>query len=139
MYTARIVEKEKERGLINVTVEFSDGETTISHVFKGLVEADQLNRNIERRLSILNKVDEEVEKISIGDWVAPEQPAPYEPTPEEVRAQAIAEKQMELERLIALEKQAEEVAEYATRNPDIAAAAAELESERNRPTPDRRP
>ena len=122
MFTAKIISKSKSNGFINVDVEFSKGEEIVNHSFTGIVEANQIDRNIERYLDILNKVDEELEKINIGEWQNPvKEEIKREPTAEEIAEREKAQKQMEIDALIAQIKREKEIEELAKENSELQA------------------
>jgi len=122
MFTAKIISKSKSNGFINVDVEFKKGEEIVNHSFTGIVEANQIDRNIERHLDILNKVDEELEKINIGEWQKPvKEEVKREPTAEEIEEREKAQKQMEIDALIAQIKREKEIEELAKENSELQA------------------
>jgi len=125
MFTAKIISKSKSNGLINVDVEFKKGEEIINHSFTGIVEVDQINRNIERRLDTLNKVDEELDKINIGEWQKPAEEETPKPTAEEIAEREEAQKQREIDDLVAKIKREKEIEELAKENSELQALISE--------------
>jgi len=125
MFTAKIISKSKSNGLINVDVEFKKGEEIINHSFTGIVEVDQIDRNIERRLDTLNKVDEELDKINIGEWQKPVKEKIPEPTAEEIAEREEAQKQREIDDLVAKIKREKEIEELAKENSELQALISE--------------
>jgi len=125
MFTAKIISKSKSNGLINVDVEFKKGEEIINHSFTGIVEVDQIDRNIERRLDTLNKVDEELDKINIGEWQKPAEEETPKPTAEEIAEREEAQKQREIDDLVAKIKREKEIEELAKENSELQALISE--------------
>ena len=133
MYTAKIIKKEKINGLINVDVEMSNDNEVIKKSFQGLVEAEQLNRNIERHLAILNQIDIELDIIKIGDWTMPEKTveAPIKQTADELRAIEIANKEKEVLELAEKLKKEKELQLLSLENEELAIKIQELEVLKN--------
>jgi hypothetical protein len=129
MYTAKIIKANKVQNHIIADVEFIDGDTKVSEAIKTHSKSD-LDNQIRRRLEIFNELENELPKIEVGDWVAPVEviPAVKEPTAEELKAQEIANMEMEIQALVEKIKREEEINLLATKNTELATKITELET-----------
>jgi hypothetical protein len=101
MYTATKTKKDFRGGIFQVTVDFVNGEETITEAFN-ISSEDDLNRKIENRLATLNELLALSTKLTLGVWEKPVKevvvpPEPEPPTAEELKAQAISAKKQEVE------------------------------------------
>ena len=116
-----------ERLLLWVDAVFTDGTTDVAIDFK--IENKELMDNTLRSIiARLNQRDAEKAIINTTNYVIPEVSTVIpEPTPEEIKMNQIAAKEMELQIEIEKTEKNIKLAELAKTNPEIAIKASELE------------
>jgi hypothetical protein len=90
MFTANITNKNFKSGVLQITVDFSNGSEIIKEAFN-IVSEDDLNQRIEARLKQLNNLATLASTLTTGAWVAPTKPEPLAPTQLQLAEQTLRE------------------------------------------------
>lgn len=97
MFTATTTKKDFRGGIFQVTVNFIDGNETITEAFNVISEND-LNNRIENRLNTLNELQTLATDLVLGTWAK----KPVEPTKEPTALELAEQKLYELKRKVDL-------------------------------------
>ncbi len=115
MWTANIVQKEKQLSQILVTIEYSDGTNSFTEQRSsngGFSSLDELKQQVAKRIDNLNSQDELDSTLEIGEVGAPDAPVVEEVDEEKQAFIADCEKLAQMKQAIALGLIKEDNAEY---------------------------
>ena len=87
MWKVTIRDKGIKDELITVQVEFSQGDESIVRNLGGNSKSE-IDKLITNQLDALEKRDEEIESVTVGEWNKPAQEIEKDPTPEEAERDA---------------------------------------------------
>lgn len=118
-----------ERLLMWVDAVFTNGTTDVPVDFKA-ENKDVMDNTLRSVAERLNRRDEELASINTEGYSIPPAPEPPAPTPEQIRAQLIAQKEAELNAEVLRVEQEKRRIEIAMVDPVVAEKLAELEAEK---------